>query len=54
LERYLNKIKKNTNVPLIVKFDNLLNEELKRCQIYDLLTNSNTYELEYKSKPIIK
>jgi len=51
---YLNKIKKNTNVPLIVKFDNLLNEELKRCQIYDLLTNSNTYELEYKSKPIIK
>ncbi len=54
-QNYLNKIKKDMNIPLNVDCkSNTYQYELKCSIIYDLLTNSNTYEFEIKNKPIQK
>ncbi len=56
-QEYLNKIKKNSLVPITRKISEeylAQQYELKASLIYDLLTNNSTYEFELKNKPIIK
>lgn len=53
---YLNKIKKDFNIPL---YNNKLvskvkDYELKASLIYDLINHTNTYNFELKNKPLIK
>ncbi len=51
--KYLNKIKKNINIPINVNKDSkIYKTELKTALIYDLLTNDKTYQFEYNNKPI--
>lgn len=51
--KHLNKIKKETTIPIITNFkkeyDNLLKQETKIDKIYSLITND---EIDYKRKPI--
>ncbi len=52
---YLNKIKKSLEVPLITKYNKLLDYEIKVTSIYSLIFNDNSLILkEYQNKPIIK
>lgn len=48
--RYLNKIKKNTKYPILVKYDKLLDMELQVTKIYSLITKIDV-EKEF-NKPI--
>ncbi|MGN1342297.1 MAG: nucleotidyltransferase [Bacilli bacterium] len=57
-KKYLNKIKKSIDVPLITGYkkniSKILDIELKITKIYSLVTNSNLINKEYRNKPIIK
>ncbi len=57
-KKYLNKIKKSIDVPLITGYkkniSKILDIELKITKIYSLVTNSNLINEEYRNKPIIK
>lgn len=57
-KKYLNKIKKTIDVPLITGYkkniSKILDIELKITKIYSLVTNSNLINEEYRNKPIIK
>ena len=53
-KNYLNKIKRNINLPL---YNNKLiskvkDYEIKSSLIFDIINNTNTYEFEIKNKPI--
>ncbi len=48
---YLNKIKKDIDLPILTKYDDLLNIEFRVSNIYNLITND---KIEYKNKIIIK
>lgn len=56
-KNYLNKIKKDINIPLISKFNNdyeMLKYEFKITKLYSLLMeDENIIEKEYKNSPII-
>lgn len=56
---YLNKIKKNINIPIYTNYkpdkSNVLDIEYKSTYIYAIITNNlSLIEKEYKNKPIIK
>ncbi len=52
-KNYLNKIKKEINIPLITNKSSLIyNYELKSALIYDLITNSDTFNFEKFNKPV--
>lgn len=57
-KKYLNQIKKELPVPLITNYkpnkSKLLDLELRVTSIYELPTNTNLTEQEYKQNPIIK
>ena len=57
-KEYLNKIKKDINVPLITGYkkniSKILDIELRITKIYSLVTNKNVIKEEYRNKPIIK
>ena len=59
-KKYLNKIKKNINIPIITNFikNDLLNLEYRTTCVYASILNENDkidlIEKEYKNKPIIK
>ena len=52
-KKYLNKIKKNLNLPILNNklTSKVLNYERIASAIYDLITNKNTMEFETKNKP---
>ena len=51
---YLNKIKKEMNIPTIINHDSkLFDYEIKASLLYDMLTNSKTYDYEIRNRPII-
>ena len=55
-QKYINSIKKKTNIPILTKIDetdNIRNIELKASVLYTMLTNERT-EFEQINKPIIK
>ena len=55
-QKYINSIKKNTNIPILTKIDEtdkIRNIELKASIIYTMITKEST-KFEYKNKPIIK
>lgn len=52
-KKYLNKIKKEINIPLKINKNSLIYKyEIKASIVYDLLTNSNTYQEELKNQPL--
>ena len=57
-KEYLNKIKKEIDIPIITRYkkniSKVLDIELRITKIYNLITNNNEEEKEYKNKPIIK
>lgn len=57
-KKYLNKIKKNINIPIITNYkkntSKLLDIELKASSIYSLTIDKELIDKEYKNKPIIK
>lgn len=56
-QKYLNSIRKDSSILISRKISSeYLNQkyELNASLIYDLITNSNTYEFEISNKPIIK
>ena len=56
-KKYLNKIKKETTLPIITKYKNIneLAFELKVTKVYSMITNDNSLiEKEYKNNVIIK
>ena len=57
-KKYLNKIKKELEVPIITKYNKdiskVLDIELRVTKLYSLITSSAEEEKEYKNKPIIK
>jgi predicted nucleotidyltransferase len=54
--KYLNSIKKKTNIPIITKFTSVDSKikdyELVAANIYQMITNENVLEFEYSNKPI--
>lgn len=53
-KEYLNKIKKDIDISLKENFDSKIYQyEIKAAMIYDLLCNTNEYDIEKKNKPII-
>ena len=57
-QSYLNKIKKDINIPIIYSYkkniSKLLDIEFRAASIYYLIINKNLIQEEYKTKPIIK
>ena len=57
-KNYLNKIKKDIEVPIITRYkkdiSKVLDIELRTTKVYDIVTNNNEVDKEYKNKPIIK
>lgn len=57
-QNYLNKIKKELNIPIIYSYkkniSKLLDIEFRAASIYYLIINKNYIQEEYKTKPIIK
>lgn len=54
-QKYLNKVKKDSKIPITVNRESLIYEyEMSSALIYDLLTNQNTNNFEIKNKPIKK
>ena len=55
---YLNKIKKNINIPIITNYkkniSKLLDIELRISSIYSMIIDKELIDKEYKNKPIIK
>ena len=52
-QNYLNKIKKDIEIPLITNFNKLLNNELKYSKIYSLITDNKIIQKELKGPIII-
>lgn len=51
---YLNKIKDSLNIPLNINKNSIIyNYEITASLIYDIITNSKTYEFEKQKQPII-
>ena len=54
-QNYLNRIKKEINIPQVLNYDSkIYTYELKAAIVYDLLCNTNTYYFESTNKPVIK
>lgn len=57
-KRYLNKIKKDIEVPIITRYKKGISKvfdiELRITKIYDIITKNNEMDKEYKSIPLIK
>ena len=57
-KKYLNKIKKNINIPIITNYkkniSKLLDIELRALSIYSMIIDKELIDKEYKNKPIIK
>ena len=57
-KEYLNKIKKDINIPIITNYkkniSKLLDIELKALSIYSMIIDKSLMVKEYKNKPIIK
>ena len=57
-KRYLNKIKKDIEVPIITRYKKGISKvfdiELRITKIYDIITKNNEVDKEYKSIPLIK
>ena len=57
-KEYLNKIKKQINIPLLTGYkkniSKILDIELRITKIYSLVTNKDLIKEEYRNKPIIK
>jgi len=57
-KKYLNKIKKQIELPLITGYkkniSKILDKELQVTKIYSLITDHNLIKKEYQNKPIIK
>lgn len=57
-KKYLNKIKKDIEVPIITRYkkdiSRVLDIELRTTKVYDMVTNNNEVDKEYKNNPIIK
>lgn len=57
-QKYINKIKKETTLPIITKFTNINSKiaeyELKAANIYQMITNDNVLNFEINNKPIKK
>ena len=57
-KEYLNKIKKELEVPIITRYkkniSKVLDIELRITKLYNMITNNNDEEKEYKNKPITK
>ena len=57
-KEYLNKIKKQLDIPIITRYkkgiSNVLDIELRIAKLYSLITSTSEEEKEYKNKPIIK
>lgn len=52
-QKYLSSIKKNLNTPIKVNQNSkIYSYELRASLIYDMITDSNTYEFEIKNKPV--
>ncbi len=52
-QKYLNKIKKEINIPLVpIKNSLIYTYELKSAYLYDLITNENNIIMEHNTKPI--
>lgn len=54
--KHLNSIKKDIIIPILSKYSNILDYEMKICSIYSLLTKEKNdfIQQEYKNHPIIK
>ena len=56
-KKYINRLKKETNIPILTKIteENIIRKyELIASSIYEIITKENTNTFEYKNKPIIK
>ena len=57
-KEYLNKIKKDINIPIITNYkkniSKLLDIEIKALSIYSMIIDKSLMDKEYKNKPIIK
>lgn len=57
-KEYLNKIKKNINIPIVTNYkkniSKLLDIELRTLSIYSMIIDNKLIDKEYKNKPIIK
>ena len=57
-KKYLNTIKKDIKVPVITRYkkgiSKVLDIELRITKVYDIVTNNNEVDKEYKNKPVIK
>ncbi len=57
-QKYLNKIKKNINIPIITGYkkniSKILDIELRITKIYSLIAGPSQLQKEYENKPIIK
>ena len=56
-KKYINQIKKETNIPILTKIDanNIIhNYELKASIIYEMITSEQVTIFEQKNKPIVK
>ena len=57
-QEYLNKIKKELSIPLVIGYkkniSKVLDIELKATKIYSLVTDMTLIKREYQIKPIIK
>lgn len=54
-QEYLNKIKKDTKIPLYINKESIQYKyEITASLIYDLINNTNTYKFETSNKPIKK
>ena len=56
-KNYINKIKKDTNIPIVSNLKNInskiLDYNIKAYKIYNLLSEENILEFEKRNKPII-
>lgn len=57
-QKYINSIKKDTNIPIVTKITNIDSKikdyEQKAANIYQMLTNEDVLTFEYSNKPIAK
>lgn len=54
-QQYLNKIKKNIDIPLTINRNSIIYKyELTAAFIYDMLCGSDIYQFEVKNKPLLK
>lgn len=57
-QKYINSIKKNTNLPIVTKITSIESKikdyELVSASIYQMLTNENVLDFEFSNKPVKK